>query len=266
MVNQIVSLGLSDSDDTPGQTNRFYDHGFTIHQFIHLKSLSLYHLHSQQMMDQILSELSHLSSFARLTIKQCSFPSDTTNAQSRINTIWSLPKLIHCSIENDSEVRGRVVLPTVTSSSIRYFSIKSDRLYEHELAGLFERTLNLRHLSVNFSFSWPFGILSSSVTSIRTLDMSFFQVKSTTLVGFLEQLPNLCRLKLSTSYCYMYGEQWERMIKNHLPKLNTFQFRMKSAFGKEENCEQRIDEILNTFRNQFWLDEHRWFVRCDWSP
>ncbi|CAF3606782.1 unnamed protein product [Adineta steineri] len=30
--------------------------------------------------------------------------------------------------------------------------------------------------------------------------------------------------------------------------------------------EKQVEQILNTFRNSFWLDEHRWFVQCDWSP
>ncbi|CAF1203919.1 unnamed protein product [Adineta steineri] len=30
--------------------------------------------------------------------------------------------------------------------------------------------------------------------------------------------------------------------------------------------EEEIDELLNTFRTQFWLDEHHWYVRCDWNP
>jgi hypothetical protein len=30
--------------------------------------------------------------------------------------------------------------------------------------------------------------------------------------------------------------------------------------------EKRVDEVLNTFRSLFWLDEHQWFIRCDWSP
>ncbi len=27
-------------------------------------------------------------------------------------------------------------------------------------------------------------------------------------------------------------------------------------------CEQKLNEILNPFRTPFWINEHRWFVRC----
>jgi len=30
--------------------------------------------------------------------------------------------------------------------------------------------------------------------------------------------------------------------------------------------ESIIDELLDTFRTSFWLDEHHWFVRCEWNP
>ncbi|CAF0892840.1 unnamed protein product [Adineta steineri] len=30
--------------------------------------------------------------------------------------------------------------------------------------------------------------------------------------------------------------------------------------------EEQVEQIVNTFRTPFWLDEHRWFVQCDWSP
>ena len=233
------------------------------HQFIHLRSLSLYGINFRQITSPILSELCHLSSLVRLSFEQCSFPYDS---QSIINTIWSLPNLTQCSIENDSELESCIVSPTVISSTIRCFSVRSIRLSKNGLAGLFQYTPNLRHFSVNVQFDLPCGNLSSPFESMRTLDMSLFQVNSTILMSFLKQLPNLYRLKLSTSYCYIYGQQWEQTIKNHLPQLNTFQFRMKSAFDKEKNCEERIDEILDSFRNQFWLNEHRWFVRCDWSP
>ncbi|CAF2915153.1 unnamed protein product [Rotaria sp. Silwood2] len=29
--------------------------------------------------------------------------------------------------------------------------------------------------------------------------------------------------------------------------------------------EKRVDELIETFRTPFWLDEHQWFVRCHWE-
>ncbi|CAF4024619.1 unnamed protein product [Rotaria sp. Silwood1] len=35
--------------------------------------------------------------------------------------------------------------------------------------------------------------------------------------------------------------------------------------GDDENKEQRVDELLKSFRTRFWLEEHQWYVRCDWN-
>jgi hypothetical protein len=32
-----------------------------------------------------------------------------------------------------------------------------------------------------------------------------------------------------------------------------------------EEEEQQIDRILDKFQSQFWLEEHNWFVQCDWN-
>jgi hypothetical protein len=28
--------------------------------------------------------------------------------------------------------------------------------------------------------------------------------------------------------------------------------------------EAELDALLDSFRSAFWLEEHQWFVRCDW--
>ncbi|CAF1438407.1 unnamed protein product, partial [Adineta steineri] len=32
-----------------------------------------------------------------------------------------------------------------------------------------------------------------------------------------------------------------------------------------DNKEQRVDDLLNSFRTQFWLVKHQWYIRCDWN-
>ncbi|UJR17817.1 hypothetical protein I4U23_004716 [Adineta vaga] len=261
MANQIASLGLSDCENTPGQTNQFFKYGFTLSEFTHLKSLSLYGISSEQTIDRILSELSRLDHLTYLIFKQCSFA--MRDSRTRINAIWSLVKLRHCCLENSA---GYFLSPTVTSSSIRSFSSCMVPVSDNDFTGLLAHTPNLRHFSIDFSFLWTFSFVFPSNMLIKTLEVSLANVNTTLLMPFLQQLHNLRRLKLRMQYCFIYGEQWEQIIKTHLPNLLLFQFRMKSAFEKENNREERIDEILDTFRSPFWLKEHRWYVRCDWSP
>ncbi|CAF2269701.1 unnamed protein product [Rotaria magnacalcarata] len=42
---------------------------------------------------------------------------------------------------------------------------------------------------------------------------------------------------------------------------------MRFHFKKyNSNNEEQIDPVLDSFRTRFWLDEHCWFVQCDWNP
>ncbi|CAF4669522.1 unnamed protein product [Rotaria sp. Silwood2] len=39
------------------------------------------------------------------------------------------------------------------------------------------------------------------------------------------------------------------------------------CFNLEENgyTKQQLDELFDTFRTPFWINEHQWFVRCHWQ-
>jgi len=58
------------------------------------------------------------------------------------------------------------------------------------------------------------------------------------------------------------GYQWEQIIRNYLPKLKTFQLRMRTRPLGDIDLESRMDELIHSFRTSFWIDEHQWFVRC----
>jgi hypothetical protein len=40
---------------------------------------------------------------------------------------------------------------------------------------------------------------------------------------------------------------------------------MRTSFDNNSDREREVDELFNSFRTSFWLDEHQWFVRCDWT-
>ena len=61
------------------------------------------------------------------------------------------------------------------------------------------------------------------------------------------------------------GHKWKELINQYLPKLQGLQFIMVCKLGHGTDKEQQIDRILDTFRGDFWLDERRCFVRCDWD-
>ncbi|CAF1334665.1 unnamed protein product [Rotaria sordida] len=37
---------------------------------------------------------------------------------------------------------------------------------------------------------------------------------------------------------------------------------MEETLSFDQNIEERVDELINSFRSSFWIDEHQWFVRC----
>ncbi|CAF3338917.1 unnamed protein product [Rotaria sp. Silwood2] len=81
-------------------------------------------------------------------------------------------------------------------------------------------------------------------------------------------MPNLRHLtmdltRVSENFSW-YGYEWEEFIVAYLPKLKTLQFRMMFSFRWCCN-EEKVDELLNTFRTPFWLNERRWFVRCEYN-
>jgi hypothetical protein len=41
---------------------------------------------------------------------------------------------------------------------------------------------------------------------------------------------------------------------------------MNLNFPDYHQINQQANELIETFRSSFWIEEHQWFVRCDWDP
>ncbi|CAF3120529.1 unnamed protein product [Rotaria sp. Silwood2] len=243
--SQITSLYLSEKDDSPGQIDRFYSHGFTLRQFTHLQSLSLYHLHSQDTMNKILLDLPYLSSITHLTFEECCFTYDETDALTFVIIIWSLPKLTHCYINIQFKPQICFPIPKVISSTIEHLSISDIEPQFSQMARLLENTPNLRHLSIDFHFNFSDEYQSSTMTSVNTWNISFFSIEYHILVNFLKCMPNLHQLKvdlpdilpyafdnfyfqspiLSKSTCHYDNQQWPyNYVRRLTYKANLFEW------------------------------------------
>jgi hypothetical protein len=64
---------------------------------------------------------------------------------------------------------------------------------------------------------------------------------------------------------HLIGHEWKQLIIDHLVKLKVLRFEMSIYHFRGPNIEKEVDELLDTFRTPFWLDEHQWYVRCDWD-
>ncbi|CAF3650639.1 unnamed protein product [Rotaria sp. Silwood1] len=54
------------------------------------------------------------------------------------------------------------------------------------------------------------------------------------------------------------GQEWEQITREYVPKLKILEFIMTfKLMSSPEVNKLKLDEILNLFRNRFWLDERR---------
>jgi hypothetical protein len=78
----------------------------------------------------------------------------------------------------------------------------------------------------------------------------------------LVAVPQLTQLKVDAYYINCDGYQWEEIIDKHLPKLEVFRLRMHIQFRGKKNNEHNVDALVDSFRTRFWLEKHRWLIRC----
>ncbi|CAF4546851.1 unnamed protein product [Rotaria socialis] len=90
MIDRIVALRLSDDHDTPHQIGLFFSHGFTLHQFAHLQSLTLYDVQSNETIRRILLQCYHLVN----KVSECSNLTVTSIAETKAYKYFDLCKEI----------------------------------------------------------------------------------------------------------------------------------------------------------------------------
>ena len=83
------------------------------------------------------------------------------------------------------------------------------------------------------------------------------------MMTILQSMSNLIQLKLDTDLIDYDGYRWEDIIDNNLPKLKVFHLKMhmKLNLYHEENNEEQVDQLMNSFRSRFWLEKHQWYIR-----
>ncbi|UJR34749.1 hypothetical protein I4U23_027527 [Adineta vaga] len=131
----------------------------------------------------------------------------------------------------------------------------------------------------------------STVTSpyLKHLIIQSVNILSSTLIQLMTNMPHLKYLSIDTYLgnvknwlwqrlrvdCNQYarltfsipmnGCQWEKIIVDRLPKLETFQLKMKHQCWMSSMKDNEVHALLiQSFSSPFWLREHHWFVRCEW--
>lgn len=252
LTDQITSIHLSNEDETPNQPQLFFSSGFHFHRFRHLQSLSLYHIHSTQFINEILLTT---PSLIYLDIRTCPFDGEHEQAEICFNRIWSLNHLQICHFNEIFSSKA-----TRISSSIQQLSLQSISLSFNALTWIFQHTPALQILKIqieDFSDGWMFDSIFPPLTKL-TMD---FRGTLDNLRNLLRHLPNLSNLTLTISRIYITGYQWEDFIEHSLKHLLIFRLLMFYQFNPSINIHDELQDLYQSFRTPFWIDEHRWFIR-----
>jgi hypothetical protein len=263
VMNEIISITISNENGTPLQIEFFRCNDFRFRQFINLRSLSLYHIHSQKIMMETALELDYLPHLISINLTDCCGIN-----QSLINTIWKMPKLIHCSLSTRSCGQNQHHCPSVISSSLKYVSIQDFYADEQSLFKLVEYTPHLRCLYIYSDMRYEYTtmpLLSSLIKfefNENRSSIPSVSIGNDRLETFLQKVPNLRYLTVNSLSMFMDGYQWENIITNYLPKLKIFRCTMVIRINTLGNLKETKNNLLCSFQSQFWLRNDQWFIRC----
>ncbi|CAF0909492.1 unnamed protein product [Rotaria sordida] len=137
-------------------------------------------------------------------------------------------------------------------------------ILEWELNHLLRSTPSLQHLCITFGQSIDTKLdRVFPIPLITTLKLNF-NGSLLALTSILQNMPNLLHLKLETETINLNGNQWKQILIDYVPKIKIFRFLMKVFSFRHNYTEEQLEDFLDTFRTPFWLDEHQWFIRCNW--
>lgn len=260
--NRIISLQLSDDDDTPQQIDSFFSYGLSFNQFSSLQSLTIYHIYSLNSLKKLINELTYLSHLRYLKITRHTILFNEFYDIGIIDSISRFQELVHCylDITNDNDF----CFPTssIISWSLKYLSIPYMDSNVNKSIQLIHHIPKLQSLNIGIVDQRAIlQTLSIKFLSMKKLKMNFFGTFNS-LKAFLQTMPNLEELKIDMESNYIDGRQWKTIIENNIPNLADLHFKMSVSTPSELNKDEHIDEILNTFRCEFWTKIHHWFVQC----
>jgi hypothetical protein len=262
IINRIVNLNLSDYSETPGQINLFLSNAPSFNQFTQLRSLTLSHLHSHQTLLKLLDECHHLNNLMHLKIYSCSLPPNKMNFQLIVDNIWSLPNLTKCYLSTHIYRRHFLCVPTIISLSLECVTISYGQLDMNQINQLFQYTPRLTRFSTTVD-SINDDYIPPQLPMLIDLKIRFsYSSDYSKMILFLQNISNLRHLDITISFNLIDGHQWEYTIQNYLPKLKTFRLKMYKRLPLDRNSQEQVDNLMNSFRNPFWINEHQWFIRC----
>lgn len=265
VTKRVISLHLSNDDETPELPNIFLTYGLTLDHFICLKSLKLYSIRSIDLLDHIIIQCQLLLHLFELHMIDCYFSFEHEQMQNLLNNIWNLKKLTHWKFDREFSWGMWLKNISTVSKTIKYLSIENTRCCFTDLSYLFKYAPNIRALSTSFATDIQdklYTILMPKIISVKLI----FNGCLSSMKSLFKTIPNLHHLTIYLTSFYLDGYEWERILKDYLPKIEVFQLKMNVNNLKFYRNESEIDKYLDSFRTYFWIEQHKWFVRYDWNP
>jgi hypothetical protein len=253
----VISLTLSDDDETPGQVELFLSL-LNIHQFIRLRSLAVF-----------VTDDDSLHRILHHTI-QCSIISLSIERSRPSNHGSSTLHLL-------SAAMARSTLRTFTCTSNLLFSDSFQWPTESHVEHLTldhctrkEFCVILRHLpylrtivlnSFNLDIHDDYKDLSAVYPQLISLTLRHLFLSMDQIESLLRLTPSLVHLRLegSADDDVFHADRWETLIRTTLPSLDRFEFCFRSQNRRA------MEGYAHHFRTSFWLNEKHWPVHylCD---
>ncbi|UJR17167.1 hypothetical protein I4U23_004063 [Adineta vaga] len=246
--DQIISLVLSDDDDTPDQSELFFSY-FKIDQFTRLRLFDMSLMNSDTF--KKLNKLHQLKELKSLDLPHLFEP---YHQEIYIIIKNILPRLNRLMAYNTNHLLN-ISLPDLYHLNLKYCSC-------HQLVTLFTMIPNLQTLDITLTCgigsNWSNNI--PLLTHLKTLILNTYgeKILMRQMKELLSKTPNLKHFQLNTegSDDLVDGQQWEPIVLN----LSVFDFRIR-FFNSFHHISE--ETILQSFRSIFWLEQKRWFVAYD---
>ncbi|CAF1042442.1 unnamed protein product [Rotaria sordida] len=178
IIDQIISLTISDDDETPSQSEIFLSYNFTLDKFIHLQSLTLYSIQSFDKLDQLIFQCCQLPYLTHLYMIDGYNDGRKNDIQFLINNIWSLPKLYYFYLNYHSSSKIWLNKISIISLSIEKLFIENITCTLQDLSHLFKYTPSLQYLNTTIHFNFEDEqIPIVTLSSITSLKLTFESVQ-----------------------------------------------------------------------------------------
>ena len=179
--------------------------------------------------------------------------------------ISKLPKLIYCYLDIYFEIYERTLFPNESNifPSLRHLTINFIVCSAYDITRLNHGAPHLQTLSINFEDSFEGYTSLIPNFSITRLEI-IVENASWGIKNILKSMPNLHHLTCELCDNYINGNKWEAIINDYLPKLKNIHLRMKFKPPNNEDKEKQLNEIVDSFRTDFWINKYKRFVRCYW--